>query len=460
MVTMARSSMPGWPEKFAVRAATGPPRRTEAQDVDVVDGVLDQAASAGLLHVGPPLRAVGALNGKYWSSRKTTAMGRPSGPTATRSRSSRNTGAERSTRPTGPVPAARRPPQPGVGTGPGRWPAVSRRRWPGRPPGPRSTAVRCAAVGVQIQTASQRSTSSCQIADDLGPMAEANPAPAFSPRVVDDVMSASMWPATIMACRLSPWAQAISPVPANPIRSITGTLRDPGPRPLRPGVGFQFSAPARASPMHRQSGTSPPPAWQSRRAPPADRRRAVRRRPEIGLGRPIRRRRRIEWCRWPDRPRSGALGEGRTQFTDGASPCTSTKRSSADRPAPPRPARRDSTTARRASSVLPSWSRPGMAAAAPSTVSSRPGPGSAARAPPPPPLPDISDSLAHGVDRTRLVGELDHQLVDGHAGLALEHLEPDDVALDGADLAATAPSTPGRRAARCRMRVSTVYGSS
>ena len=34
----------------------------EAQDVDVVDGVLNQAAAAGLGDVGPPLRRVGALN--------------------------------------------------------------------------------------------------------------------------------------------------------------------------------------------------------------------------------------------------------------------------------------------------------------------------------------------------------------------------------------------------------------
>ena len=46
----------------------------------------------------------------------------------------------------------------------------------------------------------------------------------------------------------------------------------------------------------------------------------------------------------------------------------------------------------------------------------------------------VAHAAADGVDRARLVGQLDHELVDGHAGLALEHLEPDDVALHGADL--------------------------
>ena len=47
---------------------------------------------------------------------------------------------------------------------------------------------------------------------------------------------------------------------------------------------------------------------------------------------------------------------------------------------------------------------------------------------------DVAHPAADGVDRARLVGELHHQLVDRHTRLALEHLEPDDVALHGADL--------------------------
>ena len=47
---------------------------------------------------------------------------------------------------------------------------------------------------------------------------------------------------------------------------------------------------------------------------------------------------------------------------------------------------------------------------------------------------DVADALAHRIDGAGQVGQLDHELVDGHARLALEHLEPDDVALDGADL--------------------------
>ncbi len=47
---------------------------------------------------------------------------------------------------------------------------------------------------------------------------------------------------------------------------------------------------------------------------------------------------------------------------------------------------------------------------------------------------DVADALAHRIDGTGQVGELDDELVDGHAGFALEHLEPDDVALDRPDL--------------------------
>ena len=47
---------------------------------------------------------------------------------------------------------------------------------------------------------------------------------------------------------------------------------------------------------------------------------------------------------------------------------------------------------------------------------------------------DVAHAPAHRVDRTGLVRQLHHQLVDGHARLALEHLEPDDVALHRADL--------------------------
>ena len=62
-VTAARSSIPSWPAWFAVRADDRVHvAEAEAQDVDVVDGVLNQAPAAGLGDVGPPLRGVGALN--------------------------------------------------------------------------------------------------------------------------------------------------------------------------------------------------------------------------------------------------------------------------------------------------------------------------------------------------------------------------------------------------------------
>ena len=61
--TAARSSIASWPAWLAVRAEMSVDlAEAEAQDVEVVDGVLDQAAAAGLLDVGAPLRPVGALD--------------------------------------------------------------------------------------------------------------------------------------------------------------------------------------------------------------------------------------------------------------------------------------------------------------------------------------------------------------------------------------------------------------
>ena len=47
---------------------------------------------------------------------------------------------------------------------------------------------------------------------------------------------------------------------------------------------------------------------------------------------------------------------------------------------------------------------------------------------------DVAHPPAHRVDRAGLVGQLHDELVDRHARLALEHLEPDDVALHRPDL--------------------------
>ena len=47
---------------------------------------------------------------------------------------------------------------------------------------------------------------------------------------------------------------------------------------------------------------------------------------------------------------------------------------------------------------------------------------------------DVAHAPAHRVDHAGLVGQLHHELVDRHARLTLEHLEPDDVALHRPDL--------------------------
>ena len=77
------------------------------------------------------------------------------------------------------------------------------------------------------------------------------------------------------------------------------------------------------------------------------------------------------------------------------------------------------------------------ASASSSVTSSTPAPGTLR-------TPRQTASTAAG-----LVGQLDHELVDGHARLALEHLETDDVAVHGTDLGRHgARARPGRQAAR------------
>ena len=51
--------------------------------------------------------------------------------------------------------------------------------------------------------------------------------------------------------------------------------------------------------------------------------------------------------------------------------------------------------------------------------------------------------LTHGGDRVGVVGELDQQLVDGHAGLAVEDSRPMTLPCTAPISAATAPRTPG-----------------
>ncbi len=135
---MARSSMPSYPEKFFVRAADPDHvAQAEAQDVEVVDGVLDQASTAGLGDVGAPGGAVGPLNRKVLvvSDR---GRHRPSQCPRRHQRAQRRERPGPSAGPdlTGPARQRRRPRRPVTARRPGRWPMVSRRRWRGRQPEP------------------------------------------------------------------------------------------------------------------------------------------------------------------------------------------------------------------------------------------------------------------------------------------------------------------------------------
>ena len=81
-----------------------------------------------------------------------------------------------------------------------------------------STAAACAAVGVHTHTTSHCATTSSARSTTVAPVASANPAARFGTASHTAVMDASTRPASIIACRPSPCAHAMIPVPTTPIR--------------------------------------------------------------------------------------------------------------------------------------------------------------------------------------------------------------------------------------------------
>ncbi len=174
--TVATSSMPGCPEKFDVRPVTvsTSPKQKRRMSTSWMECSIRHPPPAWVTsarHFEPPYLP---WIGKYWSSRKTAAMGRPSSPDRTRSRRARNTGADRSTRPAwAGTPASvttsvrARAPARSVANGFSQKtarPAVAAA----------STAWPWAEVGVQTQTASQPSITAATLSTVVAPQAAAN----------------------------------------------------------------------------------------------------------------------------------------------------------------------------------------------------------------------------------------------------------------------------------------------
>jgi hypothetical protein len=85
-----------------------------------------------------------------------------------------------------------------------------------------STAWRWAEVGVQTQTASQLSMTAATLSTVVAPQTAANRSARFGRRSWTTSSEASIAPPSIMARRPRPWAQAMSPVPTIPIRTMAG----------------------------------------------------------------------------------------------------------------------------------------------------------------------------------------------------------------------------------------------
>ena len=160
--------------------------------------------------------------GKYWSSRNTAAIGAPRLPPCTNSRSARNTGALRRTRPLwAGTPASRTASVRAIAEGRSRSRGFSQKT--GRPAtSAASTAERCAAVGVHTQRTSQQRATSAASATASAPSASAKPSARPLWTSWTAVIDASSTPPSIIAFRPSPCAQAMRPVPTKPTRSMVG----------------------------------------------------------------------------------------------------------------------------------------------------------------------------------------------------------------------------------------------
>ena len=211
--TLARSSTPSCPEMFAVLAATAVDvAEAEAQDVDVVDRMLNEAAAAGLGHVGAPLRGVGALNrevlvvAEHGGHRR--AQAHPTRPDRGTPGKPAHCAAPARTDSV-PLP---RPPPPRAPSRAGRSTARGFSQKTARPAATASsTAWRWAAVGVHTQTASHRAATSAASATTSAPMASARDRARRSRWSWIASTEASITPASIMALSPSVCAHAMRP---------------------------------------------------------------------------------------------------------------------------------------------------------------------------------------------------------------------------------------------------------
>ena len=147
------------------------------------------------------------------------AIGRPSCPTPPASRRARKTGAERRTSPD--WAGAPRAPATAGDQRPRRRPRSVASGFSQKMARPRAARRRPRCGGPPSGCRSRRHRSAPSARRGRPPprprTPRQNPRLGVSLRSSTTAMSASITPASIIACSPSPWAQAISPVPANPI---------------------------------------------------------------------------------------------------------------------------------------------------------------------------------------------------------------------------------------------------
>ena len=206
-------------------------------------------------HVGPPLRPVGALDREVLvvaEDRRHGLAERPPGHQLTQ-------GPEHGRAAQHQAALARHPRRrhrlgQRLSPRPGRGRAASRRTPRRRRPPPSSTASRWAPVGVQTHTASARAATSAAPAattTSAPPTRRRRPGPAPPRGSWTATMEASITPPSIIAFRPSPCAQAMTPVPTKPMRSMPPTLGSGGSPSAH---GRRPAAPDEACRDHDQHG--------------------------------------------------------------------------------------------------------------------------------------------------------------------------------------------------------------
>ncbi len=183
-----------------------------------MDGVLDEAPPSRHRHVASPRRGVDTLDREVLVVAKDRRHRRPELLADEQvPQGAEHRGGAQHQADLGRDPGVVHDGGQGLARRPGRGRAASRRTPRTHGAAAASTTAPWAAVGVHTHTASQRSSTAATLASTSAPFTAANPSARSASRSWTATTAASTTPARIMACRPMAWAQAITPVPTNPI---------------------------------------------------------------------------------------------------------------------------------------------------------------------------------------------------------------------------------------------------